>query len=237
MKGFNLKLLVLFMFLLVLFPIAFSQDYYADIVVDIDESGNVDILGNTNLEILTQDNQSFTSKKGIYWTLNYTINQELTDYIIEINLPKNVEINYLKIPSLNRIVSGDKTKIITSGTNSKINLVVQYSFIRNHYENVRYWFVIILGIFGLSVFFIVLFLHKKILKKSIEIDESRLTDRQKQIMKIILKNPKGITQSKLEQITKLPKASLSRNVASLERLELIQKHEYGMSNLIMLKKK
>lgn len=238
MKGGNSRLIVLYilvLFLLVFIPSSLAVDYYADIILEVNEVGSVDVSGKTNLNIIGEDIQNFTSKKGKYWILNYSIEEEISDYIVEISLPKNVEINYIKLPSLNRIVAGDKTRIITSGENSNLEIVIQYSFVNKEGENNSIAVIILVLIFilvGLGVFY---YIMKKRSKKP-RIDMSRLSNRQKDIVGIVIKNPEGITQAKLEQITKLPKASLSRNIASLERFDIIEKKEYGMSNLIRLKR-
>lgn len=228
--------LLLFVFLLLVFsPSVLSYDNYADIKIEVDESGTVDIYGKTNIDILGENFDNFTSKNGRYWILNYSIDETLSDYIIEIVLPKNVEINYMKLPSVNRIILNDKTRIITSGSNSDFSVVIQYALFKDVYKY-SIFIMLIISLFSLFLIFGVLLYYYKKTKKKIKIDMSKLTDRQKDIMNIILKNPNGITQGKLEQLTGLPKASLSRNIASIERLELIEKQEYGMSNLITLKK-
>lgn len=63
-----------------------------------------------------------------------------------------------------------------------------------------------------------------------------LSDRQKELITLIKHSKTGsITQAELERITGFPKSSLSRNVDSLVRKELIEKKQTGMSNTLCLK--
>ena len=63
-----------------------------------------------------------------------------------------------------------------------------------------------------------------------------LPDRQKKIITLIKDSKSGsITQAELEKITGYPKSSLSRNVDSLVRKNLIEKKQTGMSNTLCLK--
>ncbi|MBU2442886.1 MAG: winged helix-turn-helix transcriptional regulator, partial [Nanoarchaeota archaeon] len=59
----------------------------------------------------------------------------------------------------------------------------------------------------------------------------------REIMRIIEKNKKPITQAALEKILKIPKSSLSRNIDSLVRKDIITKEGKGMSNVLFLKNK
>ena len=64
-----------------------------------------------------------------------------------------------------------------------------------------------------------------------------LTPRQQEIVKILQKNKGQLAQSKLEKISKLPKSSLSRNIESLKRKNILEKTPNGMSNTLILKNK
>ena len=45
-----------------------------------------------------------------------------------------------------------------------------------------------------------------------------------------------MTQTEIQQQTGIPRSAISRNIASLELKNLIEKESIGMSNLIRLKK-
>ena len=63
-----------------------------------------------------------------------------------------------------------------------------------------------------------------------------LTERQKQIMQLLIDADRPLTQVEIERELKIPKAAVSRNVHSLELKNLIEIEKSGMSNLIRLKK-
>jgi uncharacterized membrane protein len=241
-KKLNLKfyLFLILGILLFFIPNTLSYDNYADIVLEVDKQGIVEVSGITNLDILGNNFVEYTSKLGKYWILNYSLEHDFSDYVVEVILPNNVEINYIKIPSLNRIVSGEQMKVITSGKDSKIKILIQYSFLLEEKEELKFYNDInIISLVGvLLIMLLITFLIRNKIKKNKKIkkiDMSRLTDRQKKILNFVLKERNEITQSKLEKLTGFPKASLSRNISALERFNLIEKKEYGMTNLIRLK--
>jgi uncharacterized membrane protein len=55
------------------------------------------------------------------------------------------------------------------------------------------------------------------------------------IVETIQKNKGSITQAKLEKSLEIPKSSLSRNIESLVRKNILVKESKGMTNLIMIK--
>ena len=96
----------------------------------------------------------------------------------------------------------------------------------------------ILGIFiglVLSFFFTKKYQNKKE-EKAIrkEIDLAILPERQKEIINI-LKIKNKITQKELEEIMKIPKASISRNVKTLQVKGILKKEQVGNTNYISLK--
>ena len=63
-----------------------------------------------------------------------------------------------------------------------------------------------------------------------------LTQRQKQIMKLLLDHDGPLTQTAIEKDLHIPKAAVSRNIHSLERKGLIEIEKAGMSHFIHVKK-
>jgi uncharacterized membrane protein len=55
-------------------------------------------------------------------------------------------------------------------------------------------------------------------------------------MNILVENKKPMTQAQIQTELKIPKASVSRNIKSLELKGLIEKESAGISNLIRIKK-
>ena len=226
-----LKPLIFILALLIL--LNSSLAYYADINIFVDEHGLTKITGETNSNITTDQNPDYTSKKGRYWTFNLTTDEIYSDAIFTLHLPKNSKINYLKTPHLSRIEDTDKgIRIIGTAKDQPLTIIVQYQI--ENYENsylLYYLIPSIIIITGIAIYF---FIRYKKAKPKIDIDA--FTERQQTILKLLIKNKGKITQSKLEKVTKMPKSSLSRNIDSLARKEIITKKQKGMSNMIILNK-
>ncbi|MBT3464873.1 hypothetical protein HN451_07810, partial [archaeon] len=194
-------------------------------------AGYVTINGDTNHPNLKIDTtQEYTSKKGKYWLLNITISDIFSNFIFDLELPKNSQINYLKTPRIARISdSKNQMKVVGTGENQRFVLIVQYSYSKNNFNN-YFYYLIIIPVLGIITYFVL----KKITKKKKTYNKDALTKRQNEILNLVLKNKK-ITQSMLEKKLNMPKSSLSRNIDSLVKKNIIGKERKGMTNLIFLK--
>lgn len=220
-------------FMLLLLPIAIAEDYYADVEIEVDDSGLVTIEGKTNHDKLNvQGSPEYTSKKAAYWVLNITTEEIFSDYIYELRLPKNAQVNYIKTAKLSRIDhSGKYINIIGTGEDKPFTLIVQYKIGQDTthtiLKTIAFAIVILISIVGFYIF----------MKEEKNYDPNTLSKRQLQILKIIEKSKKPVTQSFLEKKTKLPKSSLSRNIESLVRREIVLKEKAGMSNFLKMNEK
>jgi hypothetical protein len=226
-----LRVVALIFVLVVPSVIVRSADYYADVNIVVDERGLVTVAGNTNHPNLTAVKSSYyTSKKGEIWTLNITLPDDFSNYIYELDLPKDSVLNYLKTPKLSRIEDDyGRMKIIGTGQDKPFVVVAQY---RIDYARRAFPYslaIVPLGVFGLALHLILR--RKK--TKGPDFHMESLSDRQKVILELVRKH-KTLSQSKIEKITGLPKASLSRNIESLVRKGILKKEEKGMTNMIYL---
>ena len=246
---FFLIILVFFLFILYLPPVC-ADDYYADITIDIDDSGFVTIDGITNHpDLLGEDTEVYASKKQSYWLLNITKNEVFSDYIFVLTLPEGSSINYIKSSGSIRIEEEIGNLIVKGfGQNKSFSVIVQYQ-VEKVLGGVETYDIAILSIImavGLTIVFLVV---KKVVKKrvkekrSAEIDGvkteysfSGLSDRQKEIMKLLIEEKRPLTQAVIQKELNIPKAAVSRNISSLELKGLVEKEKIGMSNLIRLKK-
>ena len=254
-KNKNLKILVFFLFLifiLVLFqPGVFSQDYYADIDISVDESGLVDIEGISNYpDLIVENSQLYTYKKQDIWQLNITINEEFSDYIYQVKLPDNANINnIIRLTGFESIKEESGKLIISgSGTNEILSVVVQYKINGTNDNSNNFDNLILTSLFGLIIFLTILLFYYiyqdkkgltnkvKTKEKVSDINLKGLTDRQKEIVKLLIKTNRALTQKDIEKELNLPKAAVSRNVHSLEIKGLVEIEQTGMSNLVRLKK-
>ena len=239
--------LVLFVFLFfILYLPSVCSDYYADIDIRVDDSGVVSINGITNHpDLLVENSELYTFKKQSYWLLNITKNEVFSDYVYTLTLPQGSTINYIRSSGFRGITEESGSLIITgSGGNESLSIVVQYQ-INN--RSLDYNVLLILGMLILILIILLVFTiyqskRKKLVSSKGKLDQGigynfrGLTDRQKQIMELLIETNRPLTQVEIEKELNIPKAAVSRNVHSLEIKGLIEIERIGMSNLIRLKK-
>ncbi len=139
--------------------------YYADIIIDVEENGIVDITGTTNYPKFQNvaNSQDFTSKDGKMWTLEVNSDEKFETFIFEANLPENANINYIKTTPTFRISNEDgKIKIIGTGENKPFTLIVQYeiefrqlSFFKQNFELLLFIILIVLVILTIIATYII----------------------------------------------------------------------------------
>lgn len=232
-----MKRLTLFLLFLSLLTVLLSSQVigatYADIELRLTSEGTVEIEGLTNYEgFIEYENEDYLTYNGKYWTLNITTQEEFSDVIYKIILPESVTVNYLRVPNL-LTIDNKNSRMMVVGTahDEKLNVILQYT--TESKKSSMWWFILMIVAFFIALFvwrFIMMPVDKTLLK------HKGLTERQQKIINIVLENQNGITQGEIEKRTKLPKSSLSRNIDSLARKELIIKEQSGMSNKIFLKK-
>jgi uncharacterized membrane protein len=126
--------------------------------------------------------------------------------------------------------------IIGTGENRSFNIIVQYSleYQKEKSDNFFLFFILsVILIIGTSLFGF-LFFHKKKKFYFMNIKENTLTDRQKEIVMILKKHKRPMTQKKVQDLVDMPKSSLSRNIDSLVRRDIVRKEQKGMSNVLTL---
>ena len=149
-------------------PFAFGQNYYADIQIYVENDGSTTILGNTDFPLFNNSTnvQTFTSKDGNLWTLNISTTEVFDNFVFELNLPENANINYIKTtPNFRIETENNRIKIIGIGENKPFTLLVQYKV-----NPVSKFFSEKNILFGLIVFFIIslliiIFVGFRIVKK------------------------------------------------------------------------
>ena len=85
-------------------PREIAEQYYADVTINVDNSGFVTVDGITNHpDLLINNTELYTSKKQSYWLLNITKEDIFSDFIYSLTLPSGSSINYVKSSgSINR---------------------------------------------------------------------------------------------------------------------------------------
>ena len=138
------KYIITLFILIFTFSLVSAIDYQADIIFDISETGLVEISGNSNHPLLQNHiSQNYTSKKGEFWIINFSIDETFSEYIFELKFPQNTNINYIKIPNILNIDNSDNRIIITSTAQSaELKFLAQYSYSKTNEDNYSLVFLI-----------------------------------------------------------------------------------------------
>lgn len=246
-KNKIMKLTFFFSILLVIsFSSVHAEKYYADIDIFIDDSGLVDIDGTTNYpDLLVENSDSYTYKKQSYWLLNISTDKFLSDYIYRLILPEEASINYIKASGFRGIKEESGNLIVTgSGGNESLSVVVQYQIDKvNTFDSLDTNVLFISGFLILFLLVLLVYLFYKNKRKktlnqneNVEYNLRGLTNRQKEIVKLLIETKRPLTQTEIQKELNIPKAAVSRNVHSLEVKGLVDIEKVGMSNRIRLKK-
>jgi len=226
---------------LLFLPIGYSIDYYADIEIEVDKTGFVSIKGNTNHpDLLTVATGEYTSKKQLFWLFNLSTEETFSNYVVSVILPEDSSINYVKSLGVFRIEErGGRLAVNSFGENEKISIIAQYQVAKDRDNYIGVMIIVLIPLIGIFLYFI--FRKKKniIYKEapgSREYNLEGLTTRQKKIMNLLIKEKRPLTQAEIEKELKIPKASVSRNIKTLELKGRVEKEKTGMSNIIRLKK-
>ena len=240
-------IIVICLIVFIFIPSVYSLELYADVIIDVTDSGFVTIDGTTNHpNLLTADNQNYTSKTQDDWFLNIKKNEIFSEFVFKVLLPSGSSIYSVTSSGIVWIEEESNRLVIHGlGQNESFSLLVQYqitkssgvkdpSFINS--INIVFFIIIIL-----LVFLIFLDIYRSRNKKQVADKTSverikGLTERQQKIMKLLNESSKPLTQTAIEKELNMPKAAVSRNIHSLERKGLIEIEKAGMSHFIRVKK-
>jgi uncharacterized membrane protein len=248
--GFSLVAILI----ILIIPILHAEDYYADLDITVNSSGYVTIQGISNFANLTVVNSpGYTSKNQQYWTLNITKKEIFAEYLYKVTLPPGSSINYFKSTGLISIREDQGSLMVTGmGENETLSIIIQYQI-----DNTSQAFlaqnsipiILFLAIAIVSILIVVLLIKEKKQNsknppgeeikgkaEEVKVTYPGLNERQQQIIMILQKANHPLTQTDLQRELQIPKASVSRNLHSLERKGLIEKEQIGMSKLVRLKK-
>ena len=252
-KNLQKGIIILFLFSILLLSLSYvsAEEYYADIEITVDDNGLVDISGISNHpDLLVENSNHYTYKKQSYWLINITKEEVFSDYIFVLTLPKGAKVNHIKTSGFGGIEE-ESGKLVVSGAgqNEQLSIVVQYQINPTLNEqssiDLSILFILILSIIILTIL-LFYFVFQKKQKESASSNEANidegeynlkgLTERQKDIVKLLINVKRPLTQVDIQKELQMPKAAVSRNVHSLEIKGLIEIEKVGMSNLVRLKK-
>ncbi|MCX6695350.1 MAG: helix-turn-helix domain-containing protein [Candidatus Altiarchaeota archaeon] len=224
-----------------------QESYYADLTVNVDDTGLSSVSGTTNHPQLSPgETELFTSKKAGYWLFNLSLPEEdsFSDYVYAVNLPQGASINYVKASGWFRIEDNDgRISVKGSGNGSGLRIVIQYQMPPSKTDYLPY-VLAFLALVLLALAALALKMKYAVLKtpgsdstvSPPDYDTSALTDRQKDILKIILESPEPVNQALVCEKLGLPKSSVSRNIETLIKKGIVRKERRGMSTMLSPKK-
>ena len=225
-----IKKSILLLSIVIMFGNVFAS-YYADVSINVSEDGLVEIEGTSNHPLIHEGiYDSLTSKNEGYWLLDISSEEIFQEYNYEINLPRNATINYLGTYQVNSFEYDDGLKVTGTVKDKPFKISVQY---QTKLINEEYLYMIISILCIIILLGAMYFYYYKAKQKSLY-PKNSFSEREFMIITRLIENHGCLTQAKLEKMTKLPKASLHRNIASLEKKGVILKHKAGMSNKITL---
>ncbi|RLJ00345.1 MAG: hypothetical protein DRP06_02135 [Candidatus Aenigmatarchaeota archaeon] len=248
-----------FIFLIVLLFLSpiFAEEYYADVKIEVNTSDWVEISGITNHpKLVVERTQDYISIQGDYYILNITLDDNFSEYSYDISFPINTIIIPIEISGDFRMETQERQlHLIGEGKNEPLTIIVQYNFGDEPEQLVRgknssmnnssrgrlgellvvqiILILLLIGVLILGGFYF--FKYRKKPEES-KYNPETLTDRQKLIVDYLEKKKKPVTQAELQIEIGLPKASLSRNIDSLVKKEIIKKERKGMTNVIFINK-
>jgi len=172
-----------------------GNNFYADLEIDVLDNGLVFIDGDTNHPELSNVTSSskFTSKNQEFWVLNITTDEVFDNFSYILNLPKGVEINYIRTtPKVKFEDTDESISILGQGENQKFRILIQYKINNNSEDNknsqilngiifVLFVFVLVLSLFLVYKFKFKSKKHKEILNKTLKKDLKENLDKQVEV--------------------------------------------------------
>lgn len=214
----------------------------------IDESGDTDILGNSESKIslpegiFFEDNkifgstQTLTSKNGEIWAFNFLTD---TKSNLVVYLPKGASLE--NVPEDAEVYINKNQIVVDCFSDS-----VYFEYELNKSPTNLWTYVMIIFVLALLVLVYLKLKNKlkkqnKILSKPVDklkIIKDTLNDREKLILaklKFYKNNKIKIKQNQLRKVLKIPKASFSRHLRELERKKIIVRIGDGKNKFVELK--
>ena len=227
--------------LLLLLPVVSALTFYIDEEIALQPTGDALIKGTTNIDFLTDlhpldgkisgATSELTAKKGKYWLFTFAPQQNVTATLIKVSLPKGSVVNYIKSSLPVSISTSNDVITLSFSGEGKVDIAVQYS-VEPLQGNSVFW----AWLFGMLSLVLGASLVLKNKKKQSKLSLIRPTLNETQLKIIDALQEKGgeASQTTIQYMTSVPKASLSRNVEILAQKEILQKFFNGTTNHIKI---
>jgi uncharacterized membrane protein len=236
-----MKGVIIVLVLFCVFPLASAISYYIDEEITLQPTGDARIQGTTNVDFLGDLHPSsekiqgitseLTTKNGKYWAFTFAPEQSISASNIRISLPKGSVVNYIKSSLPMSISTTNDVMSLSFSGSAQPSISLQYSIELLH-DNAVFW----AWGFGILSLLLVVALYLKRSRKASKIDliKPTLNETQIKIIDALLEKKGESSQTALQYLAKIPKASLSRNVEILAQKEIIQKFFNGTSNYVKI---
>ncbi len=211
-----------------------AEEFYADVLFDVDSSGRSSVSGRANHPFLAEGVvDSLTSMRGGVWLFNLTLPEGdvFSEYVYAVRLPEDAAVNYVKSGGQFRIVT-DGGRITVRGVGEgRLSAVVQYSILERESGVPVYVYVAAAAALAGGAGLV---LYSRSRRVSPVVGGGVLTDRQRDILGIVSGEGRPVNQALVCERLGLPKSSVSRNVDGLVRMGLLRKTRTGMSTMLSL---
>ena len=228
-------------------PSLSALELYADIAIDVTDAGFVTIEGSTNHpDLLVLDTQNFTSKTQSYWTFTLTKDEVFSEFVFTVLLPPDASLH--SVNASGTIWIGEESGRLAVhgfGQNESLSLTIRYQLTSSEtiltptvleYLNIVFIVIILVLLALLALVFFTSRRTPSVPDTTADEMLKGLTERQQQILQLLLEKDGPLTQTAIEKALHIPKAAVSRNIHRLERKGLVEIEKVGMSHRIRAKK-
>jgi len=188
---------------------------------------------------------SLTSKQAEKWTLNFSLEGYYTEYSVIFYFPPKTALTGVDLSQdLNYFLKSENDSIVLTmqgfGVASPSVFLNCQQLIEERYPKADYTYVLLLAGAVLILFALLFGKKRKIEKKEIQPNSEMqkvietLSENEKAVVGALLREGGKLTQAKIRRETGIPKSSLSGILNTLQRKNIIEKREYGRTNLIEL---
>ncbi len=207
---------------------------------------------NTNQLYAVTD--MLTSKSADTWSLNFSLEGYYSDYSVTFDLPHGSEITRFEIqPELNYQFQVREDSLTLSIQGYRVVspwVKLDYKLPDEVSGGSKGLTASVLSVMLISVSIVIaafVFYRRRVHKVTTETKEIRITgemqkvmdtlsDKEKAIIGLLLRNGGSATQADIRYETGTPKSSLTGIINALKRKNIIKKREYGKTNVIELSK-
>lgn len=225
---------IVFLFFVFSASLVSADSYYADVDVYVDSGGVARFEGVSNHPGLAEGvslEKVFIGSGYSLFNLSLGEDDLFTDFLFRVHLPEGSAINYVKTKGM-FLIRGREGRLVVSvhGSDKPVQILVQYRQGEVDEDGGSVWaapgFFGILALAVLGVFLVWRAGGKR--------PDVALTARQKKIYEHLKSSGKPVNQSEISGHLGIPKASVSRNLDTMEKKGVVVRERMGVSTMVRL---